>query len=42
VTSAPNEQSTVVSVLLGETTARQIAAVPAGQVAIVLLSAGGR
>ncbi|SER92058.1 hypothetical protein [Actinokineospora terrae] len=36
-----NGQDTVVSVQLSETAARQVAAVPAGQVSIVLLAAGG-
>ncbi|GAA2975703.1 SAF domain-containing protein [Actinokineospora diospyrosa] len=34
-------QETVVSVQLAETAARQVAAVPAGQVSIVMLAAGG-
>lgn len=42
VTPALNEQTTVVSVQLAEPAARQVAAVPAGQVSIVMLSAGGR
>jgi hypothetical protein len=42
VTTAANEQSTVVSVQLGEAAARQVAAVPAGQLSVVLLSTGGR
>ena len=41
VTSPPNEQTTVVSVQLSEAAARQVAAVPAGQLSIVMLSAGG-
>ncbi|MCE7009944.1 SAF domain-containing protein [Kibdelosporangium philippinense] len=42
VTSALNEQVTVVSVQLTEVAARQVAAVPAGQLSLVLLSGGGR
>ena len=42
VASAVGEQVTVVSVLLSEAAARQVAAVPAGQLSIVMLSAGGR
>ncbi|GAA1291633.1 SAF domain-containing protein [Saccharothrix xinjiangensis] len=42
VTTSPNEQTTVISVQLAEATARQVAAVPAGQLSIVMLSAGGR
>ncbi|WP_246842905.1 SAF domain-containing protein [Allokutzneria sp. NRRL B-24872] len=42
VTSSPQEQGTVVSVQLGRAAARQVAAVPAGQVAIVLLAGGER
>ncbi|WP_158851166.1 SAF domain-containing protein [Saccharothrix deserti] len=38
----PNEQTTVVSVQLAESAARQVAAVPAGQLSIVMLSTGGR
>ncbi|PWW53105.1 hypothetical protein [Actinokineospora spheciospongiae] len=41
VTGSPSEQTTVVSVQLTEAAARQVAAVPAGQVSIVMLSAGG-
>jgi hypothetical protein len=41
VTSPPNQLVSVVSVQLSETAARQIAAVPAGQLSIVMLSAGG-
>jgi hypothetical protein len=42
VTSPPNEQTTVVSVQLAEGAARQVAAVPAGQLSVVMLSGGGR
>ncbi|MFD8497734.1 SAF domain-containing protein [Amycolatopsis sp. NPDC059657] len=42
VTSPPNEQVTVVSVQLAEAVARQVAAVPAGQVSLVMLAGGGR
>ena len=42
VATAANEQSTVVSVQLGEAAARQVAAIPAGQLSLVLLSTGGR
>ncbi|NUT52513.1 MAG: hypothetical protein HOV94_35275 [Saccharothrix sp.] len=42
VTTPANDQNTVVSVQLSEAAARQVAAVPAGQLSIVLLSAGGR
>jgi hypothetical protein len=42
VTSSPNEQTTVVSVQLSEAAARQVAAVPAGQLSIVMLSGSGR
>lgn len=42
VTVPPNEQTTVVSVQLTEAAARQVAAVPAGQLSIVMLSSGGR
>ncbi|HWO67483.1 MAG TPA: hypothetical protein VNO31_46365 [Umezawaea sp.] len=42
VTAAANDQTTVVSVQLAESAARQVAAVPAGQLSIVMLSAGGR
>jgi hypothetical protein len=41
VTSPPNQQATVVSVQLSEPAARQVAAVPAGQLSLVMLSAGG-
>ncbi|MGH3625062.1 MAG: SAF domain-containing protein, partial [Sciscionella sp.] len=42
VTSPPNQQITVVSVQVSEAAARQVAAVPAGQLSIVMLSGGGR
>ncbi|SDJ02053.1 hypothetical protein SAMN05192558_10490 [Actinokineospora alba] len=42
VTSPPNQQITVVSVQVSEAAARQVAAVPAGQLSIVMLAAGGR
>ncbi|MGW5053951.1 SAF domain-containing protein [Actinokineospora sp. NPDC004072] len=42
VTASPNEQAMVVSVQLTEVAARQVAAVPTGQLSIVMLSAGGR
>jgi hypothetical protein len=42
VTSPPNQQITVISVELGEDAARQIAAVPAGQLSVVMVSGGGR
>ncbi len=43
VTTLANEQNTVVSVQLSEAAARQVAAVPAGQLSIVMLSTvGGR
>ncbi|MEV8442144.1 hypothetical protein AB0425_32615 [Actinosynnema sp. NPDC051121] len=42
VTTPPNEQATVVSVQMTEAAACQVAAVPAGQLSIVMLSAGGR
>lgn len=42
VTNPPNEQTTVVSVQLTEAAARQVAAVAAGQLSVVLLPAGGR
>ncbi|GAA3863402.1 hypothetical protein GCM10022243_32430 [Saccharothrix violaceirubra] len=42
VTTPANDQNTVVSVQLSEAAARQVAAVPAGQLSIVMLSAGGR
>ncbi len=42
VTTPPNEQTTVVSVQLSEDAAREVAAVPAGQLSIVMLSGGGR
>lgn len=41
VLSPPNEQSTVVSLQMAEDTARLVAAVPAGQLALVMLSSGG-
>jgi hypothetical protein len=41
VTTPANQQTTVVSVQLSEAAARQVAAVPAGQLSIVMLSAGG-
>ncbi|MEV6602777.1 SAF domain-containing protein [Kutzneria sp. NPDC051319] len=41
VTSPPNQQITVISVQLGEAAARQIAAVPAGQLSVVMVSGGG-
>ena len=37
-----NEQTTVVSVELGESDALEVAAMPAGQVSVVMLAAGGR
>lgn len=42
VTSPANQQITVVSVQLSPASARQIAAVPAGQLAIVMLAGSGR
>lgn len=42
VTTPANDQNTVVSVQLSVAAARQVAAVPAGQLSIVMLSAGGR
>ena len=42
VTSPPNQQITVVSVQLSEAAARQIAAVPAGQLSIVMLPGSGQ
>ncbi|MFJ8813787.1 SAF domain-containing protein [Amycolatopsis thermoflava] len=42
VASAPSDQTTVVSVQLAEASARQVAAVPAGQLSLVMLAAGGR
>jgi len=42
VTSPPSQQITVISVQLGEGAARQIAAVPAGQLSVVMVSGGGR
>ncbi|MFI7676418.1 hypothetical protein [Actinophytocola sp. NPDC049390] len=42
VTTPPNEQATVVSVQLAEAAARQVAAIPVGQLSLVLLSGGGR
>ncbi|MBB5157468.1 SAF domain-containing protein [Saccharopolyspora phatthalungensis] len=41
VAARANEQTTVVSVQLGEAAARQVAAVPAGQLSVVMLSGGG-
>jgi hypothetical protein len=41
VTNPPNQQTTLVSVQLTETAAHQLAAVPAGQVAIVMLPPDG-
>jgi hypothetical protein len=41
VTFPPNQQITVISVELGEAAASQIAAVPAGQLSMVLVSEGG-
>ncbi|WP_434447657.1 SAF domain-containing protein [Lentzea sp. E54] len=42
VTAPANQQTTVVSVQLNPASARQIAAVPAGQLAIVMLAGSGR
>ncbi|MGB6163295.1 MAG: SAF domain-containing protein [Pseudonocardiaceae bacterium] len=42
VTTPVNEQITVVSVLLSEATARQVAAVPPGQLSVVMLPGGDR
>jgi hypothetical protein len=42
VTAPPNQQITVVSVQVTPVAARQIAAVPAGQLAVVMLPGGGR
>jgi hypothetical protein len=42
VTTPPNEQDTVVSVQLAEAAARQVAAIPVGQLSLVLLSGGHR
>ncbi|MBV8933512.1 MAG: SAF domain-containing protein [Kutzneria sp.] len=42
VTSPPNQQVTVVSVQLSQAAARQIAAVPAGQLSIVMLPGSGQ
>lgn len=42
ISSPTNEQVTVVSVQVAEAAARQIAAVPTGQLALVLLAGGGR
>jgi hypothetical protein len=42
VTSPPNQQITVVSVQLSQAAARQIAAVPAGQLSIVMLPGSGQ
>jgi hypothetical protein len=41
VTTPPTEQTTVVSVQLSEAAARQVAAVPEGQLSIVMVTAGG-
>lgn len=41
MTSPPNTQTTVVSVQLSQTAARQVAAVPAGQLSLVMLPGGG-
>jgi hypothetical protein len=41
VTPQPNQQITVISVELDEAAAQQIAAVPAGQLSVVLVSGGG-
>lgn len=42
VSGRANEQTTVVSVELGESDALEVAAMPAGQVSVVMLAAGGR
>lgn len=42
VTTPANQQTSVVSVQLPEAAAHQVAAVPAGQLSIVMLSGGGR
>lgn len=42
VTPPPNQQITVVSVQLSQAAARQVAAVPAGQLSIVMLPGSGR
>jgi hypothetical protein len=42
VTSPPNEQTTVISVDVADTAAREIAALPSGQMSVVMQSAGGR
>ncbi|NKQ59005.1 hypothetical protein HFP15_39805 [Amycolatopsis sp. K13G38] len=42
VASPPNQQITVVSVQVSQAAARQIAAVPAGQLSIVMLAGGGQ
>ena len=42
VTTPPNQQITVVSVQVTQTAARQIAAVPAGQLAVVMLAGSGQ
>ena len=42
VTTSSTEQVTVVSVQLAEAAARQVAAVPVGQLSLVLLAGGGR
>ena len=41
VTSPPDQQVTVVSVQLSESAAQQVAAVPAGQLSVVMVSGGG-
>lgn len=41
VLTSPNEQATVVSVQMAEDIARQVAAVQAGQLALVMLASGG-
>lgn len=42
VTARANEQTTVVSVQLSEAAARQVAAVPSGQLSVVMLAGGGQ
>ena len=42
VTEPTSQQTWVVSVRLSESDARQVAAIPAGQVSVVMLSGGGR
>jgi hypothetical protein len=42
VTSPPSEQAMVVSVQLSESAAREVAAIPVGQLSLVLLSGEGR